>query len=76
MKRNFIDKLRVYVKSGNGGNGIKHLGGIGGDGGSIYLKAKSNITLRDVYSTNLKKRYIAADGENSKYAEKIKKIQF
>ena len=54
------------MKSGNGGNGIKHLGGIGGDGGSIYLKAKNTITLKDVYASNLKKRYIAKDGENSK----------
>ncbi len=66
MKRTFIDKLRVYVKSGNGGEGIRKLGGIGGDGGSIYLKAKNNITLKQVYLNNLKKRYIAPDGENSK----------
>ena len=36
LKRNFIDKLRVYVKSGNGGVGHRKLGGIGGDG-NIFL---------------------------------------
>lgn len=66
MRKSFIDKLRVFVKSGKGGDGIRKLGGIGGDGGSIYLKAKNNISLKDVYQSNLKKRYIAKDGENSK----------
>lgn len=32
MKKSFIDRLRLYVKSGNGGEGNRRLGGIGGDG--------------------------------------------
>ena len=32
MKRSFIDRLRIFVKSGSGGTGIPKLGGIGGDG--------------------------------------------
>jgi hypothetical protein len=32
LKKTFIDKLRVYVKSGNGGTGVKKMGGIGGNG--------------------------------------------
>ena len=59
--------MRVYVKSGNGGKGLPKLGGIGGDGGSIIIEAKNNITLKQVYSSNLKKRYIAANGENSRF---------
>ncbi len=67
MKKTFIDKLRVYVKSGHGGDGYRQLGGIGGNGGSIILKASSNTTLKSVYAGNLKKRFIAKNGENSKY---------
>jgi hypothetical protein len=32
LKKFFIDKLRIYVKSGDGGNGLPKFGGIGGDG--------------------------------------------
>ena len=32
LKKPFIDKLRVFVKAGNGGIGNGKLGGIGGDG--------------------------------------------
>ena len=32
LKRPFIDKLRVYVKSGDGGTGLPKMGGIGGSG--------------------------------------------
>ncbi|CAF0727115.1 unnamed protein product [Brachionus calyciflorus] len=66
LKRSFIDRLRVYLKSGTGGKGLPKLGGIGGDGGSIYIQAKNNINLKQVYSANLRKRYIAGDGESSK----------
>ena len=67
MKKTFIDKLRVYVKSGDGGSGLKKLGGIGGNGGSIVIKGNSDLTLKRVYSNNLYKRYIAENGERSKY---------
>lgn len=66
MKKSFIDRLRLYVKSGNGGEGNRRLGGIGGDGGSVFIKASSNTTLKNLYASNLKKRYIATNGENSK----------
>ena len=39
MKRNFIDKLRIFVKSGDGGTGVKKLGGIGGNGMLNCLRA-------------------------------------
>ena len=38
-------------------------------GGSIIIKANGNTTLKMVYAGNFKKRYIAKDGENSKYVK-------
>jgi hypothetical protein len=32
MGRSFIDRLRIFVKSGKGGRGLGRMGGIGGDG--------------------------------------------
>jgi len=59
------------VKSGQGGDGSRQLGGIGGNGGSIILKANSSTTLKNLYSANLKKRFIAQNGENSKYVKGV-----
>ena len=61
----FIDKLRVYVRGGRGGNGLKKYGGIGGQGGNVLVRGKHNLTLKTVYEKNLVKRYIAPDGEHS-----------
>jgi len=61
----FIDKLRVYVRGGRGGNGLKKYGGIGGQGGHVLVRGKRHLTLRNVYEKNLAKRYIASDGEHS-----------
>ena len=61
----FIDKLRVYVRGGRGGNGLKKYGGIGGQGGNVVVRGKRHLTLRSVYEKNLVKRYIAPDGEHS-----------
>lgn len=52
------------LKAGNGGIGNGILGGIGGDGGNIFIKAKQGLNLKDVYARNLKKRYVAGNGEN------------
>lgn len=35
MGRSFIDRLRIFVKSGKGGRGFGRMGGIGGDGKQI-----------------------------------------
>ena len=61
----FIDKLRVFVRGGRGGNGLKKYGGIGGQGGHVLVRGKQHLTLRNVYEKNLVKRYIAPDGEHS-----------
>ena len=72
----FIDKVKVKLKAGNGGNGIvawrrqKYVplggpdGGDGGKGGSIIFVADSNkTTLLDLRYTKLIR---AEDGENGK----------
>jgi len=33
----FLDTLNIIARSGNGGNGSKQLGGIGGRGGHVIL---------------------------------------
>ncbi|XP_041366323.1 GTP-binding protein 10-like [Gigantopelta aegis] len=65
-KRKFIDSLRVYVRGGAGGQGLPRYGGIGGDGGSVSVIARKDITLIDVAKRNEKKRYIAGTGANSR----------
>ncbi|KAI4453820.1 developmentally regulated gtp-binding protein-related [Holotrichia oblita] len=69
----FIDKVKIYIKAGNGGNGCTSFytekyvpnggpdGGDGGDGGGIIFRAdKSKASLMDFrYS----QRYHAEDGE-------------
>lgn len=75
MKENiFFDKVKVYVKAGDGGNGCMSFrrekyvpfggpdGGNGGKGGDVYFKAKTGInTLSDLaYHPHLK----AKNGEH------------
>ena len=72
----FIDKVKLHLKAGNGGNGIvafrheKYVplggpsGGDGGDGGSVIFKVDTNkSTLLDLRYTRILK---AEDGENGK----------
>ena len=70
---NFIDKVRIVVQAGNGGNGAvafhreKYIaaggpdGGDGGNGGNILLQADDNLsTLMDF---RYKRKYVAPNGE-------------
>ena len=70
----FIDEASIFVKAGDGGNGIvsfrreKYIpmggpdGGDGGDGGSVYVVGSSNLnTLSDFRHT---RRFIARKGGN------------
>ena len=70
----FIDIAKIYIKSGDGGNGAvafhreKYVaaggpdGGDGGKGGSIIFEADSNMnTLMDF---RYKRKYVARSGEN------------
>ena len=72
----FIDKVRISVKAGAGGNGAvafhreKYVaaggpdGGDGGNGGSIVLRVDDNLsTLMDF---RYKRKYTAPDGENGR----------
>ena len=74
----FIDKTKIYVKAGAGGNGAiafhreKYVaaggpdGGDGGNGGSIVLRVDDNLsTLMDF---RYKRKYTAPDGENGRGA--------
>ena len=70
----FIDEANIFVKAGDGGNGIvsfrreKYIpmggpdGGDGGDGGSVYVVGTSNLnTLSDFRHT---RRFVAKRGSN------------
>ena len=72
----FIDKTKIYVKAGHGGNGAiafhreKYVaaggpdGGDGGHGGSIVLRVDDNLsTLMDF---RYKRKYTAPNGEDGK----------
>lgn len=72
----FIDKAKISVKAGNGGNGIVSwrrekyepsggpYGGDGGNGGSIILKADPNI--RTLMDFRYKKHYKGENGEDGR----------
>ncbi|MGN1066306.1 MAG: GTPase CgtA, partial [Candidatus Fimimonas sp.] len=70
----FIDKVKIYIKAGNGGNGSASLhtekyvpnggpdGGDGGKGGDIVFKVDDNLsTLADF---KYKRKYKAQSGQN------------
>lgn len=70
----FLDKARIYVKAGDGGDGAvsfrreKYVprggpdGGDGGRGGSVYLEATED--LNTLYSFRYKQRFSAGRGGN------------
>ncbi len=79
----FIDEAKIYLKAGDGGNGIASFrrekyvelggpnGGNGGDGGSIILKVASNInTLIDF---RYKQHFKAPKGQNGQGSDKTGK---
>ena len=70
----FIDRIKIYVKAGNGGNGavsfrrekyVSHGGpdgGDGGNGGSVVFSVDEGANT--LLAFRYKRKYIAADGEN------------
>ena len=68
-----IDEVRITIKGGDGGNGVVHFysdafrpkggpdGGIGGDGGSVYFEAVSDISKLNQFRHA--KVYAAQNGE-------------
>ena len=80
MATSFIDKARITVKAGNGGNGVvafhreKYVaaggpdGGDGGRGGSIILQVDDNMsTLMDF---RYKRKYVASNGMDGQGARR------
>jgi len=72
----FVDRVRIFVKAGDGGNGCvsfrreKYVpkggpdGGDGGDGGFVILRANPNIST--LLSFVGKKKFIAENGKNGR----------
>ncbi|MBI1806817.1 MAG: GTPase ObgE [Ignavibacteria bacterium] len=79
----FIDQATIYVKAGNGGNGVVSFrrekfipkggpdGGNGGIGGSIILRADRQLTT--LMDFRYKRNYIARNGEHGMGSNKTGK---
>ena len=71
---NFIDKVHIYVRAGNGGAGCVHFrrdkftvkggpdGGDGGNGGSIIFKTNRNVST--LHNLRFKRHFKAKNGQN------------
>jgi len=83
MASGFIDKAKITVRAGNGGNGAVSFhrekykpnggpdGGDGGKGGSIILQVDDNMsTLMDF---RYKRKYVASNGQDGSGARKFGK---
>jgi GTP-binding protein len=83
MKESFIDRIRIYVKGGDGGSGCESFrrekfiplggpdGGDGGAGGSVYLEADEN--MMDFLPFTFKVHFKAKRGEHGKGSRKTGK---
>jgi GTP-binding protein len=72
-KNVFTDKVRITIKSGDGGDGMNSFkaykgkpacgpdGGDGGKGGDIYIQA--DASMNDLLSFRFKSKYVAENGE-------------
>lgn len=74
-KQYFIDNIKIYCKSGNGGDGLIHFkknkffnfgpdGGHGGNGGHVIIKG--NHQLKTLSHIKYNKNYFALNGNNGK----------
>nr|CAH8860457.1 unnamed protein product [Trichobilharzia regenti] len=57
MSKNFIDKLRIFVRAGSGAAGSPAVKGQGGNGGSVYLEVDEKQTLHKLLQSNPTKRF-------------------
>ena len=58
-----IDKIRVYVRGGSGGQGCPSTGGIGATGGNVFVKCTKGASLK-AYGLQKHRRIIAEHGLN------------
>lgn len=70
----FLDRVKITIKAGNGGNGSSSFlrnaqtanggpdGGEGGNGGSVIFVADQNMNT--LYDFRFHKKFVAGDGEN------------
>jgi len=61
QRSRLIDKIRVYVRGGTGGQGCASSGGLGGNGGHVYIKCLKGSSLT-TYATLQNRRIIAGHG--------------
>ena len=64
--KTFLDNIRIYVRGGGGGQGLRRYGGRGGRGGSVYVVGSKNMTLKQLVHQNPTKRFVAKSGVNSR----------
>lgn len=76
----FLDRVKITIKAGNGGNGSTSFlrnaqtmkggpdGGEGGNGGSVIFKATKGMNT--LYNFRFKKKFVAQDGESG--SQKLK----
>lgn len=65
-KTKFVDRLRVYVCGGAGGQGYPRYGGLGGNGGNVVFVTEQKDSLYSFLKSNPDKRFIAKKGANAK----------
>ncbi len=76
FRMKFIDEAKIYVKAGDGGNGVASFrrekfipkggpdGGDGGRGGSVFFKANRNVNTLIDY--RFQRKFFAERGENGR----------
>jgi len=60
-----VDKIRLYVRGGSGGQGCPSSGGIGSNGGHVFIKCTKGASLRP-YILQRNRRIIAEHGAQYK----------
>lgn len=61
-----MDQLKIQVKGGRGGAGQQSFGGVGGNGGDVYLVAKKSGCLVKLNKSNPSGIFSAQAGLDSK----------
>lgn len=67
----FIDRLRIHVRAGTGGQGSIRQGAVGGDGGDVYVEATKHIASLNHIAAE--RRIKAENGENGTSKLKARK---